>query len=74
MEGVVKVVPVPSEAPPVAAAYQLIVPAVAVAPGDNVPVLQRLAGVVADIAGIGFTVATTAVLDAAPQLPAIAST
>ncbi len=35
--GVVKLVPVPSDVPPVEAAYQLIVPALAVAPSVTVP-------------------------------------
>lgn len=46
IDGVVKVAPVPSEEPPVAAAYQLIVPDDADAPSVTVPVPQRLAGVV----------------------------
>ena len=74
MEGVLKVVPVPSETPPVKAAYQLIVPADAVAPMLRVPVLQRLAGVVPVIAGIAFTVAITAVLEAEVHPVAVAST
>ena len=66
-------VPVPSETPPVNAAYQLIVPADAVAPNAIVPVLQRLAGVVPVMVGMVFIVAITAVRDAAPQLPITAS-
>ena len=55
--GVVNDVPVPNETPPVAAAYQLIVPALAVAPNTTVPVPQRLAGVVPVIVGAtAFTV------------------
>jgi len=73
MEGVVNVVPVPSEAPPVAAAYQLIVPADAVAPSATVPVLQRLAGVVPVIVGMAFTVAITAARDVVVQPLAVAS-
>ena len=49
-------VPVPRLAPPVAAEYQFIVPADAVAPNETVPVPQTLPGVVAEIAGIAFTV------------------
>ena len=56
MLGVVKLVPVPNDVPPVAAAYQLIVPALAVAPKVTVPVPQRLAGVVPVMVGIAFTV------------------
>ena len=56
MLGVVKLVPVPRLDPPVAAAYQLIVPAEAVAPSVTVPVPQILPGVIPVIVGIGFTV------------------
>ena len=42
----VKLVPVPKDVPPVAAAYQLIVPADAVAPKATVPVPQVELGVV----------------------------
>jgi hypothetical protein len=55
MLGVVNDVPVPKLAPPVAAAYQLMVPALAVAPNVTVPAPQRLAGVVAVTVG-AFTV------------------
>jgi hypothetical protein len=41
MLGVVNDVPVPKLVPPVAAAYQLMVPALAVAPKVTVPVPQR---------------------------------
>lgn len=61
MLGVVKVVPVPSEAPPVEAAYQFIVPALAVAPNTTVPVPHLEAGVVPVIVGIELTEAITAV-------------
>ena len=54
--GVVKLVPVPRLDPPDAAAYQLIVPAEAVAPKVTVPVPQILPGVVPVIVGIGLTV------------------
>ena len=56
MLGVVKLVPVPSDAPPVEAAYQLIVPALAVAPRITVPVPHLDPGVVPVIAGIALTV------------------
>jgi len=55
MDGVVNDVPVPSETPPVEAAYQLIVPADALAPRDTVPGPQRVAGVVPVIVGIALT-------------------
>ena len=53
--------PVANDVPPVAALYQLIVPALAVAAKVNVPVPQRLAGVFAVIVGIAFTTTATAV-------------
>jgi hypothetical protein len=58
----VKLVPVPSELPPVAAAYQLIVPALAVAPNVTIPVPHLEAGVEPVMVGMAFTVAVTAVL------------
>ncbi len=67
-------VPVPSDVPPVAAAYQLIVPALAAAPNVTVPLPHTELGVVPDIVGIAFTVATTAVLLAVVQPVAVAST
>ena len=66
MLGVVKLVPVPSEEPPVSAAYQLIVPADAVASRLTVPVPQRDAGVVPVIVGIVFIVILN-VLESATQ-------
>ena len=59
MLGVVKLVPVAKLVPPVAAAYQLIVPALAAAVKFTVPVPQRLAGVLDVIVGMVFTVITT---------------
>jgi hypothetical protein len=47
--------------PPVKTLYQLIVPELAVAPNTTVPVPQRLAGVLAVIVGIVFTITVTAV-------------
>ena len=72
--GVVKLVPVPRLAPPVDAAYQLIVPAEAVAPSVTVPVLHTLPGVVAVMVGMALTVAITAVRVAVVQPFAVAST
>ena len=60
--GVVNDVPVPKLVPPVAALYQLMVPALAVAPKVAVPVPHMAAGVVAAMVGVVFTVAVTAVL------------
>ena len=47
--------PVPKEAPPVEAAYQLMVPALAVAAKPTVPVPHREAGVLPVIVGIAVT-------------------
>jgi hypothetical protein len=73
IEGVVKEVPVPREAPPVEAAYQLSVPAEALAPSVTVPVPQRLAGVFPVMVGIGLMVAATAVRDTERQPLLLAS-
>jgi hypothetical protein len=73
MLGVVKLVPVPIIAPPVELAYQLMVPADAVAPIVTVPVPQLLPAVVAVIVGIGFIVAITAVLVPVVHPPLVAS-
>ena len=61
MLGVVNDAPVSSGVPPIDIEYQLILPALAVAPNTNVPVPQRLAGVLAVIVGIVFTITATAV-------------
>ena len=61
MLGVVNDAPVAIDVPPVNAEYQLIVPALAVAPNATVPVPQRLAGVLAVMVGIVFTITATAV-------------
>ena len=74
IDGVVKLIPVPSDDPPVDAAYQLIVPAEAVAPKPTVPVPQFEPGVVPVIVGIAFIVAVTAVLEAVVQPLVVAST
>jgi hypothetical protein len=71
--GVVKDVPVPSETPPVEAAYQFKVPALAVAPRTRVPASHLEAGVVELMLGIGSIVAITAVLEEV-QLPLVTST
>ena len=62
IDGVIKLIPVPKLEPPVDAAYQLIVPADAVAPNVTVPVPQTLPGVEPVIVGIGLTVIETPVL------------
>ena len=74
MLGVVYEVPVAILVPPVEAAYQLIVPALAAAPKVTEPMPQRLLSVVELILGMAFTVATTAVLLAVVQPLAVAST
>jgi len=48
--------PVPSDVPPVGELYQLIVPAVAVAPNITAPVPQREPGVVPVIVGEAATI------------------
>ncbi len=74
MLGVVKLLPVASELPPVAAAYQLMVPALAVAPNITVPVPHLEAGVEPVMIGIVLIVAVTAVLVAVVHPPSVAST
>ena len=74
IEGVVNEVPVPSNAPPVAAAYQLMVPADAAAERVTVPVPQRLAGVDAVMVGIALIVAVIEVLEPVVQPALVAST
>ena len=60
--------------PPVDAEYQLIVPALALAPKVTVPVPQFEPGVVDDIVGIVLIVALTAVLLAVVHPLDVAST
>ena len=72
--GVVNDVPVPNTLPPEAALYQLILPALAVAPKVTVPAAHLAAGVVPDIVGTVLTVASTALLLAVVQPLAVAST
>jgi hypothetical protein len=66
IEGVVKLPPVPKALPPVAAAYQDIVPAEAVAPKITVPVPDLEPGVVPVMVGTAETVIVT-VLDVAGE-------
>jgi len=70
---VVNDVPVPNDTPPVDAAYQLMVPALAVAPKATVPVPHLESGVVPVMVG-SFTVAVTAVLDVAGHPLRLAAT
>ena len=74
MLGVVNDAPVANDVPPVAALYQLIVPALAVAPNTAVPVPHIAAGVLAVMVGIAFTVAATDVLVDVVHPFAVAST
>ena len=74
IEGVVNVVPEPRIDPPDGTLYQFIVPELAVAPKITVPVPHLDPGVVVEIVGLGFTVATTAVLDEVVQPDIVAST
>ena len=60
--GVVKLAPVETDAPPVAAAYHWATPVVQVAPKVTVPAPQIAAGVTVGAFGIGLTVAATGVL------------
>ena len=72
--GVVNEIPVPSDDPPDDAAYQLIVPELAVAPNVTVPVPHRDPGVVPVIVGAVLMVAVTAVLEPVVQPLEVAST
>ena len=72
--GVVNDVPVPSDVPPVEAAYQVSVPAEAVAPSVTVPVPHRESGVVSVIVGIVLTVAVTELRVPVVQSTSVAST
>ena len=67
-------VPVDKLVPPVEAAYQFIVPALADAPNVTVPLPHTEPGVVPLMVGTAFTVATTAVLLAVVHPLAVAST
>ena len=64
----------PKEEPPEEAAYQLMVPALDVAPSATVPASQRPAGVVPVIVGVAVTVAAIEVLDAVVHPEVVAST
>jgi hypothetical protein len=66
---VINVIPVPKEVPPVNKLYQLIVPALPVAPRVTEPVPHLEAGVVLVIVGRAFIV-TTCVVVTGPLHPA----
>ena len=64
-----KLAPVETLAPPVAAAYHMAVPVAQVAPNVTVPVPQIAAGVTVGAFGIGLTVAITGILpDSQPSV------
>jgi hypothetical protein len=63
IDGVLKLVPVCRDEPPVELLYQLMVPLLALAPKATVPASHLDNGVVPVIVGVVFTVATIAVLD-----------
>ena len=63
MLGVVKLVPVPKEAPPVEAAYQLIVPLETDAPKVTLPVPHLEAGVVPVMVGKVLIIMLVPLLD-----------
>ncbi len=70
IDGVVNVVPVPKTAPPVDSAYQLIVPALAVADKSSVPEPHLLDPVTLVIVGGDEILAVTAVRVEEVQVPA----
>ena len=74
MDGVVKLVPVCKEDPPVELLYQLSVPLLALAPKATVPASHLDNGVVPVIVGVIFTVAAIEVLDDEVQPLFVAST
>ena len=74
IDGVVKDVPVPSDPPPVDPAYQLIVPAEAVALNVTVPGPHTEPGIVPVMVGIALTVARTELLADVVHPFAVAST
>ena len=74
IDGVVKLLPVCKDNPPVELLYQLMVPLLALAPNATVPASHLDNGVVLVIVGAEFTVATIAVLDDEVQPLFVAST
>ena len=67
-DGVIKDVPVASAAPPVAVAYQLIVPEDAVAFKVTVPLPQFNAAVVPVMVGIGSTTTAKVLVEKHPNV------
>ena len=74
ISGVVKLLPVPKEAPPVESAYQFNIPSLVDAPNTTIPVSQREPPVVMVTVGVVLTVASTNVLKGLVQLLLVAST
>ena len=74
IEGVVKVFPLPNAVPPVGLAYQLMVPALAVADKLRIPASQRLAPDTLVMLGFDVMVAVTAVRDGVVHVPSLDST
>ena len=74
MDGVVKLVLVCKDDPPVELLYQLIVPLLALAPKATVPASHLDNGVAPIMVGVVFIVAITAVLDDEVQPLLVAST
>ena len=74
IDGVVKLLPVCKDNPPVELLYQLMVPLLALAPNATVPASHLDKGVVPLTVGVLFTVAITAVLDDDVQPLLVAST
>ena len=60
IDGVVNELPLPSKVPPVTASYQLMVPALAVAPKTKVPASHLEAGAIVETGAVITTVASTA--------------
>ena len=65
--------PVVNAVPPVDAVYQFTVPALALAVSNRLPLTHAVAPALLLMVGIGFTVATTAVLSALVHDSAVAS-
>ena len=74
MIGVVNEAPVPNDVPPLDAAYQVNVPALAVAPNVTVPASQREAGVVFVIVGFAFTVNVIGGASESQEFPSLSLT
>ena len=74
IDGVVKLLPVCKDDPPVELLYQLMVPLLTLAPNTTVPASHLDNGVVPLTVGVVFTVAIIAVLEVDVQPLLVAST